>query len=217
MIECREEMNGTLVFLETTAQSLAVDGNGTQGIVIDFDAFQGLRPLPNRLLEFFRTVLFEQICISVRTRWFSSETEPMESARLELSNPFRDGSHFANSAKSRTDNRRQHGVKSMALSLTPARVGDLFQYSKQAPRIGGSHWSHLLRFVKQRIEFCKNVRQFRRNIPRKPTTHIQCQTLSNPARSPTPNPCGLSATDSGQRRLQCGKNATGSLAEVLAD
>jgi hypothetical protein len=58
------------------------------------------------------------------------------------------GSHFANPAESCTDNRRQHGVNSMALSPTPARVGDLFECSKQAPRIGGWHGSVLLCFVR---------------------------------------------------------------------
>jgi hypothetical protein len=58
------------------------------------------------------------------------------------------GSHFANPAESCTDNRRQHGVKSMALSPTPARVGDLFECNKQAPRIGGWHWSVLPCFVR---------------------------------------------------------------------
>ena len=42
----------------------------------------------------------------------------------------------------------QHGRERMTLSLTPARIGDLFECSEQVPRSCGSHRSFLPCFVR---------------------------------------------------------------------
>jgi len=45
----------------------------------------------------------------------------------------------------------------MALSLTPARIGDLFECGKQAPRICGWHWSLLPWFVRMVRDFVETT------------------------------------------------------------
>ena len=69
----------------------------------------------------------------------SFEAEPMIGTSLKLANPFRNHSHTANSTKCSANNSRQHGIKSVALSLTPAMVGDLIQNGKQVAQVGGLH------------------------------------------------------------------------------
>lgn len=79
MIERRQQVNCPLMRLECAASCLAVNGDRTQRIFVDLQAFQLAGPLADGLLEVLRIDQFQQVGEAIRTRRLAFEAKPMPS------------------------------------------------------------------------------------------------------------------------------------------
>lgn len=180
MIKRRQQMNGSLVLLESAAQSLAIDGNRPQGFLIDRGSVESARPGSKNTLELVGIDELEEICKTIRARGPASEAEPVPGGRFLGSEPRGNRLESPNTTQGCTNHGGQHGRKRMALSLTPTRIRELFECREQPPRLSGLHSSDSYPNCKTATSDCRKRQKNRRQSPRSPTKHIQCQILSHP-------------------------------------